>query len=137
MNARGHSAAVAVHAMAGAQAMRRPGSERVGLRCIRIYQPQLRSTLVAGSFFMVDKQLLEWTVRLQGLLECEFQIFYNDGRTVSGTYRFVRRGTRRPALMLHVRAALDGTRDEAQCAMPGAGGGSFLEYYDTEDFPGS
>jgi hypothetical protein len=118
----------------------RPENEKIGVSSIRIWHAQLHATAVVGSFFTADKLLLAWSIRLQGVLECEFEIAYNDGRTISGVYRFRRKGATRPALMQYVRATA-----HAMCQRPAADGTcpvrglanrplAFLEQYDTEDF---
>jgi hypothetical protein len=112
--------------------------EKVSVRSIRVMHRRLRATAVVGSFFAVDKLLLEWSVRCNGVLDCEFEIMYQDGRTLRGNYRFRRKGASRPALMQFVRASVLAMCDNAErtCTVSGLAHRprAFLERYETEDF---
>jgi hypothetical protein len=94
-------------------------SEKVGVVRIKMTQRGLQASAVVGSFFSVDKLLLGWSARLDGKFECQYEIAWCDGRTISGTYRFRGKGCKRPSLMPFVRA--DAPR-------------AFLERYETGDF---
>ena len=103
-------------------------SEKIGVRRITIEHPDMRARAVVGSFFAVDALLMRWSARVDGVLDCRFLIEYHDGCTIGGAYRFERKGGKRPALMLYVRArewAVSGLADGAM---------DFLDVYDTEDF---
>lgn len=113
-------------------------SEKVGLRRIRLSLSRQCLSASVGTFFAADKVLLGWAMRNQGPLECEFEIVYDDGQTLSGEYRFQRRQTTRPALMAFVRKTLrtlcEGTGKAAAMRGLVEGPHSFLAHYETEDF---
>jgi hypothetical protein len=113
-------------------------TEKVGLRRIRLSLSRQCLRASVGTFFAADKVLLGWAIRNQGPLECEFEIVYNDGRTLAGEYRFQRRATTRPALMAFVRKTLRTLCEGAGKGTPVRGlvegPHSFLAHYEIEDF---
>ena len=114
--------------------------EKIGLRRIRVAETHLRTTAVVGTFFAADKLLQGWVKAGQGELECEFEILYSDGRTISGAYRFRRKGRSRPALMGYVRASARAVCENTSCHCAITGLPNlplaFLEHYETDDFAG-
>lgn len=112
--------------------------EKVGVRRIRLALPRQCVTANVGSFFAADAVLLAWAARGQGVVDCEFEIVYEDGRTLAGEYHFRRKKRARPALMNFVRRTLQSLCDGGTGRMPVRGlvdgPGSFLAHYDTEDF---
>lgn len=112
--------------------------EKVGVVRIKVMQQRLQATAVVGSFFCVDKLLHGWSARLDGKLDCQFEIAYHDGRTISGTYRFRRKGSNRPALMSFVRASVEAECHDPSraCALRGLASQprAFLDRYETDDF---
>ncbi len=112
----------------------RLADEKVSVRRIKVAHRHSRATAIAGSFFAIDKLLLEWAVRFNGVLDCEFEIIYHDGRTVSGAYRFCRKRANRPALMQFVRASAQALCDGAAVSALVNPPFAFLEHYETEDF---
>lgn len=112
--------------------------EKVGLRRIRLTLARQCLSASVGTFFAADKVLLGWAMHHIGPLECEFEIVYDDGRTLAGEYRFQRRRTTRPALMAFVRKTLrglcEGTGKFAPMRGLVEGPHSFLAHYETEDF---
>ena len=112
--------------------------EKVGLRRVRLCLPGQCLSASVGTFFAADKVLLGWAMRHQEPLECEFEIIYDNGRTLSGVYRFQRRRTTRPALMAFVRTTLrtlcEGTGKAAPMRGLVDGPHSFLANYETDDF---
>ncbi|WP_322404650.1 hypothetical protein [Massilia luteola] len=115
-----------------------PVFEKVGLRCIRLKLARQCVSASVGTFFAADKVLLGWAMHHLEPLECEFEIVYDDGRTLAGEYRFQRRRTTRPALMAFVRRTLRGLCADTGKAAPMwgliEGPHSFLAHYETEDF---
>jgi hypothetical protein len=115
-----------------------PACEKVGLRRIRLTLAGQRLSACVGTFFAADKVLLGWAMHHVGPLECEFEIVYDDGRTLAGAYRFQRRRTTRPALMAFVRRTLRALCEGTGKAVPMRGlvegPHSFLAHYETEDF---
>jgi hypothetical protein len=112
--------------------------EKVGLRRIRLSLARQCLRASVGTFFAADKVLLGWAMGNHGPLECEFEIVYDDGHTLAGAYRFQRRPTTRPALMVFVRKTLrnlcEGTGKGAPMRGLGDGPHSFLAHYETDDF---
>lgn len=110
--------------------------EKIGVQRIKVIHPELHATAVMGSFYAVDALLLNWSARLNGVLDCRFEIEYRDGRTVSGAYRFRRKGNKRPALMHFVRASAKALYEARACAVKGLSNRprDFLDVYETEDF---
>lgn len=113
-------------------------AEKVGLRRIRLTLARQCYSACVGTFFAADKVLLGWAMHHLGPLECEFEIVYDDGRTLCGEYRFQRRRTTRPALMAFVRRTLRALCEGKNGAVPMRGlvegPHSFLAHYETEDF---
>lgn len=115
--------------------------EKIAVRRIRIINCIEHTTAVLASFFTVDRVLYDWLRGAGGkVLDCDFEIVYDDGVVLSGHYHFRRKGARRPALMTFVCKHLSATADQAKpvtgfplrglTAMPGV----FLDRYETEDF---
>jgi hypothetical protein len=135
------NSAIAIAAAIDQQAASRSfhlGTEKVGLRRIRLSLSRQSLRASVGTFFAADKVLLGWAMRNQGPLECEFEIVYDDGHTLAGEYRFQRRPTTRPALMAFVRKTLralcEGTGKGSPVRGLVEGPHSFLAHYETEDF---
>lgn len=114
-----------------------PDAEKVSLRRIRLALPRQHIIASVGSFFAADKVLSAWAGRADGMLECEFEIVYDDGHTLAGEYRFQRKAANRPALMGFIRQA-------ARTLSEGCAGASlvrglsgcpqgFLDHYETAD----
>lgn len=80
--------------------------EKVSVRRIRLALPRQRTSASVGSFFAADRVLSAWAGRADGVLECEFEIVYDDGYTLAGEYRFRRKASTRPALMGFIRQAV-------------------------------
>ncbi|MCC2957547.1 hypothetical protein LK542_18165 [Massilia sp. IC2-477] len=114
-----------------------PGSEKIGVRLIRVTEGRWRISAIVRSFSAVDRVLMEWSNRSGGQLECQFEITYSDGYQISGDYRFKRKGTRRPALTRHVqasaRALCQGNGDINKVRGLTARALDFLERYETDD----
>lgn len=115
--------------------------EKVAVRRIRIVNRGARTTAVVASFFTVDRVLHEWLRGAGGkMLDCDFEIFYDDGVVLSGQYRFQRKNGRRPALMRfickHLAASCEEGTPAAGFPLHGltAAPGLFLAHYETEDF---
>lgn len=116
----------------------RPLDEKVGVRSIRIVALDLHASAALGTFFAADRMLLGWSNEAKRELECDFEIVYDDGRTISGEYNFRRKGGARPALMQYIRTAVEAVCEDrhAHCAVRGLSGRpyDFLERYETADF---
>lgn len=113
-------------------------AEKIGLRRIRLSMSRQRLSAIVGSFFAADKVLQGWALRQPGLLECEFEIVYDDGRTITGDFSFPRRPAGRPALMPFVRKTVIALCEGKSKASPVRGlvegAHSFLAQYETDDF---
>lgn len=136
MNARSHN--LALSGFADIAHRWQPAGEKIGVHSIKVVDARLHATAVVGTFFAADKLLLGWANQFQGVLECEFEILYNDGRKISGQYRFRRKGVARPALMNFVRAHAQALCEDgaSPCAVEGLAARpfAFLERYETDDF---
>lgn len=112
--------------------------EKVGVVRIKVSQPRLHASAVMANFFGIDKLLEAWSARLDGKFDCQFEIAWHDGRTISGTYRFRRKGRSRPALMSFVRASVEDecANPARPCALVGLAlqPRVFLERYELDDF---
>jgi len=112
-------------------------SEKVSLRRIRLVLARQRISASVGSFFAADKVLSAWAGRADGLLECEFEIVYDDGYTLAGEYQFRRTSNRRPALMGFIQRAARNhgaasSRDALVRGLSSCPHG-FLAHYETTD----
>lgn len=116
----------------------RPADEKIGVQRIIIKFPCLQATAILANFFAADRMLLGWSRLATGALECEFEIKYDDGRVISGSYFYTRNGMTRPSLMHNIRAAIaalsEGHSDG--CCLHGLppSPDAFLATYETDDF---
>lgn len=114
--------------------------EKIPVRRIRLMHAAQRATAVAACFFTVDRVLLEWSQLGDGVLDCDFEIVYEDGITLCGHFHFRRKGSRRPALMpficKDIAARCGGARHADGAALRGLTPGphAFLQHYETNDF---
>lgn len=115
--------------------------EKIAVRRIRIINCIERTTAVVASFFTVDRVLRDWLRGAGGkVLDCDFEIVYDDGVVLSGHYHFRRKNGRRPALMpficKHLTESCDAGRSVAGFPLRGltAVPSVFLARYETEDF---
>ena len=115
--------------------------EKIPVRRIRVVHAAERATAIAASFFTVDRVLNDWAQRGGGMLDCDFEIVYEDGITLSGHYQFRRKGSRRrPALMpficKRIAASCEGAADAGGAPLRGMPQGprAFLQRYETDDF---
>lgn len=112
--------------------------EKIGVRSIRLVHQAMHFTGVVSSFVAANRILVHWMTLAKGRHFCEFEIFYNDGCTVSGTYGFSSKSRNRPALARFIKAnagtlclgpRTDGSHpDNDQPTIP------FLEHYELEEF---
>jgi hypothetical protein len=112
--------------------------EKVGLRRVRLSLSRQCLSASVGSFFAADKVLLDWATRHQGPLEFNFEIIYDDDRTLAGDYRFQHGTTTRPSLMGYVRKNLIALCEGKGKGTPVRGlvdgPQRFLAHYETDDF---
>lgn len=112
--------------------------EIVGMAVITLHERPRSALAVLRSFSGADKILVDWSLEFGGTLDCEFEITYSDGHKVSGMYRFVRKGSAKPALTRYLRAvALAACRGEPCSLVTGlkASNFVFLDRYETNDLP--
>lgn len=112
--------------------------EKVSVRHIRLLLPRQRVSAKVGTFFAADQVLLTWALRTAGVLECEFEIVYDDGQTLAGEYHFKRKAANRPALMGFIRKSIQALSEggSTACALRGLSAcpQRFLAQYETDDF---
>jgi hypothetical protein len=115
--------------------------EKIAVRRIRIFNGIERTTAVVASFFAADRVLRDWLLVCRGkVLDCDFEIVYDDGVVLSGHYQCKRKGGCRPALMSFVCKHLEASGKQGKpcagfplrglTAVPSV----FLARYETEDF---
>lgn len=108
--------------------------EKVGVAKIRIRQQRSCSMAVLGSFVAADKLLKSWASALQPSAECEFEIQYLDGYTVTGRYPMRQKCTTRQSLGAYVKRVIEGMGGGVPAAIAGVEAAGFLERYEVEDF---
>lgn len=108
--------------------------EKVGVAKIRIRQQRSCSMAVLGSFVAADNLLKSWAAALQPSAECEFEIQYLDGYTVTGRYPMRQKCTTRQSLGAYVKRVIEGMGCGVPGAIAGVDAAGFLERYEVEDF---
>jgi hypothetical protein len=112
--------------------------EKISLRRIRLVLRRQQITAIVGTFLAADKVLLSWAGRAEEAIECEFEIMYADGYTLTGEYRLRGKAIRRPTLMAFIRMAAQ-SLCEGSASGPLVRGLSdcphrFLMHYEITDF---
>ena len=110
-------------------------AEKVGVAQIRIRQQAASSTAVLGSFIAADRVLKTWAGAMRDDAECEFEIRYLDGSSLSGSYPMWQKATTRQSLGAYVRRVV-GEADGLSAFRFAAATGNdrFLDRYEVEDF---
>lgn len=109
--------------------------EKVGVAKIRIRQQRSCTMAVLGSFVAADKLLKNWAAALQPSAECDFEIEYLDGYTVTGRYPMRQKCTTKQSLGAYVKRVIEGVAAGAQpVAIAGMEAAGFLARYEVEDF---
>ncbi len=111
-------------------------ADMVGVNLIRLFERPRSVCAMLRSFSAADKILADWCLEFGGIFDCEFEITYGDGYTVSGNYRFAPKGSAKPALTRHLRAAALAACRGVSC-LPVRGLAlsdfAFLDRYETND----
>lgn len=109
--------------------------EKVGVAKIRIRQQRSCTMAVLGSFVAADKLLKNWAAAMQPSAECDFEIEYLDGYTVTGSYPMRQKCTTRQSLGAYVKRVIEGVTASGQpVAIAGMEAAGFLARYEVEDF---
>ncbi|GAB2865186.1 hypothetical protein GCM10027277_37620 [Pseudoduganella ginsengisoli] len=109
--------------------------EKVGVAKIRIRQQRSCTMAVLGSFVAADKLLKNWATAMQPSAECDFEIEYLDGYTVTGRYPMRQKCTTRQSLGAYVKRAIEGVAAGGKAvAIAGMEASGFLARYEVEDF---
>jgi len=109
--------------------------EKVGVAKIRIRQQRSCTMAVLGSFVAADKLLKNWASALQASAECDFEIEYLDGYTVTGRYPMRQKCTTKQSLGAYIKRVFErGAAGAQPVAIAGMEAAGFLERYEVEDF---